>query len=263
MSDFLERLEQQLVAATPPRSRWHRGGDWLRFGRARAWAVLPPVALIVAALAVAGLTRVGGSPIDELEATATPQTSMTASPQDVPRTQQAPGADTLESTLRSLATVYGVFARPARASDRVPPSTPILESAPGRPVTRFDRNDSRRLAVDGDRVLYAVPAVENGRAVLCTVLLTNGGAPGASGCGPFDPERVNTRPRWSSMFARPAPVYSLLLPDNVTAVEVHLKSGSTRTEPVQDNAVLFAVKGLDRISWRDPTGQARTTRATI
>jgi hypothetical protein len=61
----------------------------------------------------------------------------------------------------------------------------------------------------------------------------------------------------------PAPVYSLLRPDGTTTVVVHLKSGKTFTDPVQDNAVLFAAKGLDRITWQDATGTLRSTRATI
>jgi hypothetical protein len=62
---------------------------------------------------------------------------------------------------------------------------------------------------------------------------------------------------------RPAPRYALLVPDATETVEVHLTSGQVLTKRVQENAVLFRVKGLRRRTWRDAAGVTHGTRAAI
>jgi hypothetical protein len=181
---------------------------------------------------------------------------------DAPVIGEPPGTDTAASTLQALARVYAAFARPARAGDRIRDVPDHLGQTSSGPST-LDLAHARRLATDGPRVLYAIPALQNGHASLCTLLLTNGGAPGSAGCGRFDPEQVNTRPHWSKMFARPAPVCALLLPDGIATVRVHLTTGKVTERRVQDNAVLFQISGLARITWRDATGHEHSTRATI
>jgi len=227
--------------------------------RPRAWRILPAVGAIAAAIAMLVLVpRGGGAPDEEVAATATP--SPTA--QHAPRDGQRGGTDTPESTLQSLGTVLGAFRRPARSSDHVPRKANLAGLGRQLGIT-LDLDHARRLATDGARALYLVPSLQNGHAGICTVLLTDGGAPGARGCGAFDPQTLNTQPLSSSMVDRPAPVYSLLVPDGTTTVTLHLRSGETRTEPVQDNAVLFAVEGLERMSWRDASGREFSARATI
>jgi hypothetical protein len=145
---------------------------------------------------LAALLLVPSSPDTPTDEVAAP--AITATPTVVPETQAG--------ALASVASVYGVFRRPSRATDRVRDLDAILNR--GRP-----------------------PA--------------------------------HTRPGWSKTFYRPAPLYSLLVPDGVESVDVQLKSGKVVTKRVQDNAVLFTIKGLNRIVWRDADGTRHSTRAAI
>jgi hypothetical protein len=83
------------------------------------------------------------------------------------------------------------------------------------------------------------------------------------GCGTFDPAKAYTHPRWSKTFYRPAPLYALLVPDGTKTVDVHLKSGGVVRRRVQDNAIIFQLKGVDRFEWQDADGTKRSTRAGI
>jgi hypothetical protein len=227
--------------------------------RPRAWRILPAVGAIAAAIALLVLVPRGrGAPDQEVVTTVTPIPTA----QHAPRDRQRRGTDTPESTLQSLGTVLGAFRRPVRNSDHVPRKANLAGLGRQLGIT-LDLDQARRLATDGPRALYLVPSLQNGHAGVCTVLLTDGGAPGSRGCGAFNPQTLNTHPRWSSMVARPAPVYSLLVPDGTTMVTLHLRSGQSRTEPVQDNAVLFVAKGLERMTWRDASGREFSARPTI
>lgn len=230
-----------------------------RHRRPRAWHALPALVAVSATIAILVLgPRGNDAPDEEVAATVTP--AHTA--QHAPRDEQRRGTDTPESTLQSLGTVLGAFRRPARPSDRVPRTAKLADGLDRQLGITLDLDQVRRLATDGRRALYLVPSLQNGHAGICTVLLTGGAAPGSRGCGAFEPQTLNTQPRWSSMVARPAPVYSLLVPDGTTTVTLHLRSGQTRTEPVQENAVLFAIKGLERVTWRDASGREFSARPT-
>jgi hypothetical protein len=213
--------------------------------RRAAWRLVPP--LVAAAAVVAALLLLPRRANDEVPAvTPTPTVTPTASP------------ETTESARATLGSVFGAFRRPQRPSDR----TPALREKQIASAIEFDPAGVRRLAVSGDFGLYVIPGVEDGRVALC-LLTTRRSKPAGMGCGPFDPGAVNTRPHWQKGYYRPAPLYALLLPDGVDRVEVRLKTGQVLTKRAQDNAVLFTVKGLKRIVWRDAAGVEHSTRAAI
>jgi hypothetical protein len=233
-----------------------------RYGRPRRRAarrLLPAVALVAVVLIALVLVPSSTLDVPSDEVAATPTPTPTA---DGPVVGQPPGTDTRASALASIASVYGVFRRPARATDRVRGLDAMVSRGRTTLPIELDQSNARRLATDGIHALYAVPGLRNGRTALCTYK-TRRSRPASLGCGEFDPERAHTRPGWSKTFYRPAPLYALLVPDGVETVDVHLKSGKVVTKRVQDNGVLFAIKGLKRIVWRDADGTRHSTRATI
>jgi hypothetical protein len=200
-----------------------------------------------------------GSDERAIEPANTPTPTATPSPGRIAghKWPEAPGTETPDSARAAVAKVYGVFGRPARATDRAndePPRSALQD-------VDFDRADARRLATLGDYALYGLPAVINGHTVLCTSMRNSRGIGGA-GCSPFNADQAHTRPVWQRTTFRPAPVISLLIPDGTDTVQVHLKSGKTHAEPVQDNAVLVQAKGFDRITWRDQRGNEHSTQAS-
>jgi hypothetical protein len=213
-----------------------------RCTRRRPMRRLARVTVVVAA--VAAVLVVASWPVNEPAGEEVPATP-TATP------------DTAASTIEALGRVYGVFRRPQTPSDRGVGELPRSGLA-----LRLDRSGMRKLAEDGDFALYGIPALQDGHATLC-VVTTRGEQLAGSGCGPFEPGKASARPRWSKTFYRPAPLYSLLVPDGTDTVDVHLRSGEVLTKRVQRNAVLFTAKGLDHISWRDAQGTVRRTRAAV
>ncbi|WP_028066924.1 hypothetical protein [Solirubrobacter soli] len=212
--------------------------------RRPAWRLAPLVA--AAAAVVLALVLLSRTADDEVPAvTVTP----TATPTPT---------STTDGVQASLGSVFAVFRRPQRASDR----TPALRFEHVADQLTFDPAAVRRLAVSGAYGLYVIPGVENGEVALC-VLITRGAKPAGQGCGPFDPAAVNVRPHWQKLFLRPAALYALLLPDGVDRVDVRLKSGEVLTKRVQDNAVLFQVKGFERVTWRDAAGVEHSSRMAI
>jgi hypothetical protein len=210
--------------------------------RRPAWRVALPLA---AAAMVAALVLLGRPANDEVPAVA-PAPTPTATPA------------TTDAAQATIGSVFGAFRRPQRATDR----TPLLRDANTTRNLTYDLAGVRRLAVTGDYALYGIPGVYRGQVGLC-LLTTRGSEPAGAGCGAFDPDEITTHPRWMKTFYRPASLYALLLPDGTDTVQLRLRSGQVLTERVQDNAVLFTVKGLERIVWRDATGVEHSSRATI
>lgn len=202
-------------------------------------AVAVPIA--VACVAVA-LASVEPAP-DEVS---TPATTPTPVPAKI----------TLDDAERELAKVYGVFRRPARASDRPPKGM----SGPKVPPVAIEWERARRVATLGDRAAYLVPAVYNGKVGFCLYTRTAPGKPGGGGCGEFDP--AGSRPIWNKTFERPGTVYALLLPDGVGRVTVHFK-GRTETRPAGENGFIFQGRQVRRFTWRDAEGNEHSARASI
>jgi hypothetical protein len=201
--------------------------------------------LAVAAAVVVAVMLLPRTADDEVPAV-TPTPTPTATASTTPATTQAAQA--------AVGNVFGAFRRPQRAADR----TPALREEHIANAITFRTAGVRRLAVSGDFAVYGIPGLENGQIALC-VLITRASKPAGEGCGPFP----MSRPHWSKLFLRPAPLYSLLVPDGTETVQVHLKSGQVLTKRVQDNAVLFRVKGLKRMTWRDAAGVMHSTRAAV
>ena len=162
-----------------------------------AHRLLPAVALVAAVL-VALVLLPSSTPDEEVAATPTPTPNAAV-------VGQPPGTDTMADALGAVAGVYGAFRRPPRAAD----TARGLEEHINRGLTRssieVDAANARRLATYEQYALYAVPALRNGRATLCTYV-TRRSRPASLGCGPFDPAQAHTRPGWSKTFYRPAPL---------------------------------------------------------
>ena len=236
-----------------------------RYGRGarnarRLKLAFPLVAMLVIVL-VTRADRETGPPAGEVVATVTPSATSTAAPRNAP-VIGPPGTDTRASTVQSLASVYGAFRRQVRPSDHPRGVSRLLDQGRRVPKTEFDLANARRLATEGRHAVFGVPTLENGHAGLCIITIRDT-RPAGMGCGSFDPTSAYTRPRWSKTFYRPAPLYTLVVPDGTKTVEVHLKSGGVVRKRVQDNAIIIERKGVDRFEWQDADGTERSTRAGI
>jgi len=169
----------------------------------------------------------------------------------------APAQVTLDDAERELAQVYGVFRRPARASDRPPRGV----TKPKSIRVELDRNRARRVATLGERAAYVVPIVYAGRVGLCFYTRSAPERPAGGGCGEFAP--IRSKPVWNKTFDRPATVYALLLPDGVERVTVHLDDGRKLTRDAGENGFIYQGRGVKRFTWRDAEGKEHSTRATI
>ncbi|MDA0181649.1 hypothetical protein OJ997_15190 [Solirubrobacter phytolaccae] len=209
-------------------------------------AVAVPVALAAVVFALAGsLPRT-----DETlpgEATVTPTATATATP-----------GVTLDDAERELAKVYGVFRRPARASDR--PPNRLREPAMSSIELEWER--ARRVATLGERATYVIPTVDRGRVGLCLFTRVDAERPGGGGCGPFDPSTAMSKPIWGKTFYRPNTVYDVLLPDGVQEVTVHFK-GRTVTLPTGENGFMYEGRRVRKFTWRDAEGNQHEARAGI
>ena len=215
----------------------------------------------------AGLTLIALSALGlSLLTTGNPQTSefgdeVSATPSaEAPRASPTGQARSTDDALQALGSTYGVFRRPARDSDRLEPFPEAITQSPRWPRVDIDWGYARRVASLDDRVVFAVPAVQQGTVQLCTATL-QGSRPAGWGCGPYRPDEVHTRPFWSKTFAPPGSVYFLMLPDGTQRVDVEFISGAVRAQRVQSNGVLLRAKGLKRIRWLDANGVEHSTRA--
>ena len=182
----------------------------------------------------------------------------TIPPTATPTPTAAPSKVTLDDAERELAKVYGVFRRPARASDRPARGTPEPKVFP----VELEWKRARRVATLGERAAYVIPIVQHGRVGLCLVTRVDADRPGGGGCGDFSPERAMAKPIWGKTFYRPATVYDILLPDGVKEVTVHFKD-RTVTLPTGENGFMYEGRQVRKFTWRDAEGKEHSTRATI
>jgi hypothetical protein len=219
--------------------------------RASRSAIRLALALGAAAVLVLAIASLTGS--DSLRVPADEVPAPSASP--IPG-----GAATLEQAQRELATVFAVFRRPVRATDRVPAA---LREPVARAREQVAWDQARRVAFSGRLAMYAAPAVYDGKVGLCTLQRVSARV-GGSGCGTFVAGDAATKLRWMKTFVRSGgPVYSLMVPDGVTRIELHLSDGRTIPTPVRDNGVMYQGHGVRGFSWTDRSGAEHSMNASI
>lgn len=236
-------------------------------GVARPWFRRPRRALAV--LAVGGAAAVAAIAIVGPGGEATVPTPVRAGPASQRGTVPT-------RTVRQAQTEFAVFrgsakTRPASSSSSTPGKATPGTSADGNlfalfpsSLTIVDPENARRLAVP-DRDVWVAPGDRNGTPQICMQMRSTLDSAVVGTCGSL----AGARQRGIFLSTRPAPdspnaarhEYAGLLPDGVTTVTFLLRDGTTREEPVHDNAVAVASEtGIRGVRFVGADGKRQTVR---